>query len=535
MTTCACQASPTGLVEPTTYSAPDRPPKAWFEKPTDLKPGERRWYESGRAAGYVAKWGTCLLTPYAECFTPPKSPTDYALAHQGSCLTAEGEMIAVANIGGRVNHADIYAPLTAALDHYANIATRTMRVRYGEDDYGIWYAGALEPDLPPAEVASVRSSAVSGDWRYRPQLRAYDMAGVQLVNTPGFPMAEHHATYVSIVEEMEMMSFAASAAVVSTDLMPERVVAVPPVFAAAPALTAAPASIGNNGGVMVAVPIPERIAEAAGIQEDPPHLTLAYLGRANEVDRDKLARAMADFRFLPLAGSVGGIGAFPDQGDGMPVWMPADIHGLNELAQRVREHLAFYGLSVRQDHAFVPHITVKWAKEGEALPPPVEIMPIEVSSILVAHGADRWEVESQPSSFDEDAHGMTAAVASTGAWVKWGTFGRVTRGKIIGVKTNGSYTVAGSSVIVNAKPGNPAVLIQLYKRENRNSNKFIPTDKKTAKLSSTLERWAGPGSANPTDEKGGTSREEREAKQNAAQGSLAGITARIAALTARIS
>ncbi len=524
MTACSCQASPTGLVEPATYSAPDRPPKAWLTKPADLKPGERRWYESGRVAGYVAKWGTCLLTPYAECFTPPKSPTDYALAHQGSCLTAEGEMIAVANIGGRVNHADIYAPLTAALDHYANIATRTMRVRYGEDDYGIWYAGALEPDLPPAEVASVRSSAVSGDWRYRPQLRAYDMAGVQLVNTPGFPMAEHHATYISIVEEMEMMSFAASLGS-APGAMPERVVAVPPAF------TAAPASIGNNGGVMVAIPIPGRIAEAAGIQEDPPHLTLAYLGRAVEVDRDKLARAMADFRFLPLAGHVGGIGAFPDQGDGMPVWMPADIHGLNELAQRVREHLAFYGLPVRHDHAFVPHITVKWAKEGDALPPPIPIMPIEVSSILVAHGADRWEVESRPSTFDVDAHeAMTAAVSSTGAWVKWGTFGRVTRGKIVGVKTNGSYTVAGSSVIVNAKPGNPAVLIQLYKRENRDSNKFVPTDKKTAKLASTLERWSGPDSANPTSEKGGTSREEREAKQDAAQASLGGVMTRIAAL-----
>ncbi len=528
MNTCSCQAH---------VSAPLEPPKAWFEKPADLKPGERRWYESGRVAGYVAKWGTCLLTPYAECFTPPHSPTDYALAHQGSCKTAEGEMIQVANIGGRVNHKDILASATAAVDHYANTASRSMRVRYGEDDYGIWYAGALEHDLPPAEVASIQSSAVSGDWRYRQHLRAYDMAGVQLVNTPGYPMAEHHSTYVSIIEEMGQMSYAASPGTVAIEpgvgRYSLRVVAVPPsALDDAPAFTAAPASVGHSG-CMVAVPIPESIAEAVGYEEDPPHVTLAYLGKAEGIDIERLRRAMADFTFLPLAGQCGGIGAFPgDDTDGMPVWMPVDCHGLNELAERVRSHLLFWGLPVRHDHAFVPHSTVKWAAPGSTLPAPIPIMPVEFSSLIVCHGNEMWEVEAQPSSFDVAAHTAAAGITQ-GAWVKWGTFGRVTRGKVVGVKTNGSYTVAGSSVIVNAKPGNPAVLIQLYKRENRNSNKFVPTDKRTAKLASTLERWSGPNSQNPTSEKGGTDRETREAKANAAQGSVVSLMHRIAALAQR--
>jgi hypothetical protein len=77
----------------------------------------------------------------------------------------------------------------AAVKHYENTASQLVRVRYGEDDYGIWAAGALWPEVDERQVAMLRASALSGDWRWRPELRPanYDFAGSQLVNNPGFP------------------------------------------------------------------------------------------------------------------------------------------------------------------------------------------------------------------------------------------------------------------------------------------------------------------------------------------------------------
>jgi len=149
--------------------------------------------EAGRVFGYVCPKNSCILTAAVlgqqtdECFTAPPSPTQYRDAHPGHTETLEGTELRTANIGGGVNHYDA-GPFTAAVDHYANTASQLMRVRYGEDKYGIWAAGAMWPDLSERQVAMIRASALSGDWRWRPEYGAYDMAGSQLVNNPGFPL-----------------------------------------------------------------------------------------------------------------------------------------------------------------------------------------------------------------------------------------------------------------------------------------------------------------------------------------------------------
>lgn len=174
---------------------PLHPPGRFFEKPEWLQHGQKLTLvasgaDAGRVAGYVAPWGQCLLGGYGgQCVRAPRSPTGYAAAMQGETLTAEGAIVRTANVGGGINH----APITDAfgqriVDHYANTASQTMRVVYGEDDYGIWLAGAVWPDLTDRQAAMIRASAVSGDWRWRPELQAYDLAGVQLVSVPGYPL-----------------------------------------------------------------------------------------------------------------------------------------------------------------------------------------------------------------------------------------------------------------------------------------------------------------------------------------------------------
>lgn len=181
---------------PVAAAFPLHPPGRFFEKPAWLKPGQKMTPvtdgpDAGRVAGYVAPWGTCLLGgDPTKCVKAPSSPSGYAAAMQGETLTAEGATVRTANIGGGINHAPMNPGLFSQkiVDHYANVASQTMRVVYAEDDYGIYACGALWPDVTDLDVAKVRASALSGDWRWRPELAAYDMAGSQLVSVPGYPL-----------------------------------------------------------------------------------------------------------------------------------------------------------------------------------------------------------------------------------------------------------------------------------------------------------------------------------------------------------
>lgn len=176
------------------------PPSRYFDRPDWLDPGQKLSVladgpDAGRVAGYVAGWDSCLIDGRPGCWSPPSSPTAYRGAMQGETLTAEGELIPTANVGGGVNHARLSESFQGAVKHYENVATQSLRVQFGEDEHGIWFAGAAWPELAgEREIAALRASAVSGDWRFRPELNATDMAGVQLVNNPGLPLVRRVAT-----------------------------------------------------------------------------------------------------------------------------------------------------------------------------------------------------------------------------------------------------------------------------------------------------------------------------------------------------
>jgi hypothetical protein len=172
---------------------PLNPPADWFDHPGEI-PLDRRITitPEGRVYGYISLWNTCHAG-MPGCVKPPKgSPSDYGYAHQGETKTADGTLIATANIGGGAGHAPIEHG--APPEFYENTSTQLMRVRYGDDENGLWFSGALWPDVNDMDVAKIRASSISGDWRWMSSYRkvlggAYDFAGACFVNIPGYPMA----------------------------------------------------------------------------------------------------------------------------------------------------------------------------------------------------------------------------------------------------------------------------------------------------------------------------------------------------------
>ncbi|MFE2157105.1 2'-5' RNA ligase family protein [Streptomyces lydicus] len=149
-------------------------------------------------------------------------------------------------------------------------------------------------------------------------------------------------------------------------------------------------------GAMVALYVPAgiagKIARPDGTAPRDLHITLAYLGDADQFsghpdDLAGLVAAALDGH-QPLAGKIGGIGRFPDSGDGEPVFVPVDVPGLSELRERVVSALALSPLAgaLRTDHGFAPHITLGYdlAKDIAAVPP----IPVTFDTVHVVRGPD---------------------------------------------------------------------------------------------------------------------------------------------------
>jgi hypothetical protein len=186
-----------------------RPPKAWFEDPKFaiddgrmlpfIAQGEHGKMVTGYACpptvtdegevfGYLAPWGVCHVGQRGKCVTAPHSAADYAHFKRGQhIITAEGDTIRVGVLTANTGHADLRASANESMSHYDNTAFQAADVVIGEDEFGIWYHGALRPDATEAQVRMLRASALSGDWR---EIGGnLELVAALAVNQPGFPMA----------------------------------------------------------------------------------------------------------------------------------------------------------------------------------------------------------------------------------------------------------------------------------------------------------------------------------------------------------
>lgn len=186
-------------------AGPTRPPKSWFEDP-GFTEGDGRLVEilgrngrredkyacpitvtaDGRVYGHLAPWGVCH-SGKSGCVTAPPSAAGYAHFHHGYVSTAEGETMRVGALTAGAPHAALGLHAAAAMAHYDNTATVVADVVAGDDEYGIWLAGAVRPDATEEQLRTLTSRPPSGDWReIAGQL---ELVAALCVPVPGFPLA----------------------------------------------------------------------------------------------------------------------------------------------------------------------------------------------------------------------------------------------------------------------------------------------------------------------------------------------------------
>jgi 2'-5' RNA ligase len=180
------------------------PPAEWFTPPELDEPTPLTVGDDGRIVGHGALWNSCHTGFGNTCVSPPREGL-HTYFRQGELVTAEGRHIAVGHITLGTGHAPTYGTdVRQALEHYDNTGTVVADVTSGEDQFGIWVAGALRPGLAPARVRELRAAKLSGDWRrIGGQLR---LVAFLAVNVPGFPVPRLRAE----VNEGRQLSLVAS-------------------------------------------------------------------------------------------------------------------------------------------------------------------------------------------------------------------------------------------------------------------------------------------------------------------------------------
>lgn len=162
------------------------PKSEWFQNPNLSLPTPITITAEGRVYGHAAMWGECHIGMEGVCVTAPYEDSHpYYMTGELQC--ADGKTVAVGQLTVGTGHAPLNATATRAAEHYDNTGSAVADVAVGNDDHGIWIAGAIRPDAPATKVRDLRAAGqLSGDWRrIGGQLR---LVGLLAVNVPGFPV-----------------------------------------------------------------------------------------------------------------------------------------------------------------------------------------------------------------------------------------------------------------------------------------------------------------------------------------------------------
>jgi 2'-5' RNA ligase len=133
------------------------------------------------------------------------------------------------------------------------------------------------------------------------------------------------------------------------------------------------AAAGPDTSVLAMVAVYPRGEEAnalaveGGIEADDLHVTLVFLGEADDINEEAVTDAVAAAAAAvgPLEGNVGGVGNFAEGEDGVPVILLPDVQGLTLLRERVMAELERRGSESPSEHGFLPHMTLRYAETDE--------------------------------------------------------------------------------------------------------------------------------------------------------------------------
>jgi 2'-5' RNA ligase len=165
-------------------AGPLLPPKAWFDDPKLTEPTMLEVTDDGRVFGHIAEWNT----PHTANprLRPPRNFSNYKYFNRKPVRTAEGVDVRVGQLTLVGGHADLSLDPMNATKHYDDTRSAVADVTVGEDEFGIWAAGAMRPDVTPEQIRAFRASEPSGDWRMRDG--AMELLACCQVNTAGFPI-----------------------------------------------------------------------------------------------------------------------------------------------------------------------------------------------------------------------------------------------------------------------------------------------------------------------------------------------------------
>jgi hypothetical protein len=117
-------------------------------------------------------------------------------------------------------HASESARAAVAMNHYDDTGFAVADVAAGEDQWGIWIAGALRPGVTEEQIRVLRGSPLSGDWRRIGN--NLELIGALAVNTPGFPIPRPSG----LVASGHVQTLLSSGIVRPTSGVPDKVVAL---------------------------------------------------------------------------------------------------------------------------------------------------------------------------------------------------------------------------------------------------------------------------------------------------------------------
>lgn len=203
-----------GLVTASAATVVASPPRDWFDKPA-FHVGDGRLVQQPdgfyacpltvtspdpdtglrKVFGHMAAWNSCHTGYVNQCVRPPRSQTDYAAFNVRPIVTDDGELVNVGHLTMGVGHAE-----TTGHEHVEDVrahydggpgAIRMAHVRAGEDEFGIWFSGYIDPDATEAQVQAFAMCSVSGDWRSVWRGKGTDLvACLAGVSVPGFTIAQ---------------------------------------------------------------------------------------------------------------------------------------------------------------------------------------------------------------------------------------------------------------------------------------------------------------------------------------------------------
>lgn len=177
------------------------PPHEWLVDPKLTEPTAPTVTDEGRYFGHLAEWDSCHLG-LNPCVPPPHSASNYGWYLHGQVICADGSRASVGQITLEVpgrGHAPKHYSAEETARHYDDLGTAIADVVTGEDEFGIWVAGALRPDASPLQIRKLMAADISGDWRGVGA--RLELIGVLAVNVGGY-----HKPRVSVRESGGLVS-----------------------------------------------------------------------------------------------------------------------------------------------------------------------------------------------------------------------------------------------------------------------------------------------------------------------------------------